>query len=124
MNDKNELDQKLNKTVKSVLDRRADNLSDETVRELQFIRQQALQKEKSGWKRQPETLWLGGAGMVAASVAIVFILLFRPGIDSSLPQGGQELFELMAATEELEFYEQMEFYQWLEQESAGDKQNS
>lgn len=124
MNDKNELDQKLNKTVKSVLDRRADNLSDETVRELQFIRQQALQKEKPDWKSRPETLWLGGAGMVATSVAIVFILLFRPGIDSSLPRGGQELFELMAATEELEFYEQMEFYQWLEQESAGDKQNS
>lgn len=115
MTDKNRLDEAIVKESCLALNRRANNLSDETLRELRFAREQALNGlVERGTK--PDKVLLGGAGVVIASVAIAVMLLLKPGAESGFPHTELDIFELAVASEELDLYENIEFYQWLDHE--------
>jgi hypothetical protein len=109
------------KKVKDSLDRGEETIDSVTLSRLNRIRLEALKlktRETTGpWKWFPTPLpTLATAGMV-----LLAVFLFSIG-DRDLPPGNNlEDLEILASTNKLEFYEDLDFYAWLaeEQPDAG-----
>jgi hypothetical protein len=101
--------------IRQELDRSCDALDGYTLSRLNAIRHQALEHKlsrRSG--RRPMLFPLGG--LVTACVLVLTVSLVSQR--TLLPVDGVpvpkfEDLELLATNEELEFYEDYEFYQWL-----------
>lgn len=101
------------KETQAHLDRSLDELDSEITDRLAASREKALREaalERPRRSRTPMAI----AG-VAASVAMVAVLATFTG-ETGSPQPGAEDIELMAAEEPLEFYQDLDFYLWLEQQ--------
>jgi Protein of unknown function (DUF3619) len=102
--------------VKSTLDQSADELDDATLRELRRARYAAVE---ASHKRSSWLLPLGGLA-TAATVAAFSVSLWMasppPGVDESLPP--LDDLALLGDAESLEFYEDLDFYLWLEDEKG------
>ncbi len=112
-------DEELIATVRSHLDRGADNLDPATLGRLRSARRTALE-QTSGESKPIYRRFLLPAGAVALTSVVVIttsLWLQQPPLES-LP--GLETIDLLADTEDLDFYQELEFYQWLpEDELAG-----
>lgn len=70
-----------------------------------FERKQRANRSKN-WGATP---WLAGAGLIAATVSAVVI---APRLQTSEPSANPMPIELIAAEEDIEFFETMEFLEW------------
>jgi hypothetical protein len=100
--------------IQQQLDQSCDRLDARTVSRLNSIRHAALEHKQ----KKVNPLWLSFGGMVTATF-LVFSLnltsLQLPG-SAGLPADEAatlEDIEILTTTEELDFYEEYEFYQWL-----------
>lgn len=115
-----EKDDRLINTVTQALDKQTSELDVETLQRIGGVRRQALAQLKEPVHTFHRWGWMaGGAVAFACSALIIAAVLFRPEIPLNFSP--QELeFELMASQDDLEFYEELEFYRWLDQmEEAG-----
>jgi len=109
------------KKAKDVLDQNIEELDGATVSRLRKIRYAALEKsdtiEHSWWQR----LRLPAVALMTASlIAVVTIVQMRTPVELS-PINTVEDIEILASNEQIDLYENFDFYTWLveEQQNAG-----
>lgn len=99
--------------INTTLDQSANELDDDTLRELRKRRRQAVEASQ---KRPAWLLPVGGLAM-AATVAAFSVSLWmaapQPGMENMPPI---EDMALLGDAESLEFYEDLDFYLWLDEE--------
>lgn len=61
--------------------------------------------------------WAGGlaGGLALAGVALVAVMLWHPGMQSLAPATAPGDLELLSSNNSLEFYQNLDFYQWLQE---------
>ena len=102
--------------VRRTLDDSADNLDARTLSQLTQARHRAMEEAKSKPSVLRRPFWLSLAGLVTAmAVVVLAIFLAR---DPSGPEyySAIEDVEILAASENPEFFADMEFYAWLAEE--------
>ena len=117
-------DAQLIERIRRRLDEDVANLDDATLSRLRHARQLALSAASEGKQGGTRTRWLSGrpsgdwlvpAGAFASVVATAFALtLMVAEPENGLTREVEDL-DLLTAGEELELYENLEFYQWLEE---------
>lgn len=116
----NEPDQEHNfiDRVRKTLDEGTDHLDPQVQSRLAGMRRTALdagERPRIEWRRW-FTLPVTGWAMAAVLVIVLMVYLQQPG---SVPAELDDI-ELLAAEDNLEFYDSLEFYAWLaEEESEG-----
>jgi hypothetical protein len=102
--------------VRRTLDDSVDNLDARTLSQLTQARHRALEKagSKPAVHRRPFWFSLAGLGATAAVVALaIFLARYPSGPDR---YSAIEDVEILAASENPEFFANMEFYAWLAEE--------
>ena len=102
--------------VRGTLDDSVDNLDTGTLSRLSQARHVALEAAKSRPEQRGHSFWFSLAGLAAAT-AVVFLAVFLAR-EPSGPQyySGLEDVEILAASENPEFFVNLEFYGWLAEE--------
>ena len=111
---------KLQQQLQQTLDQQAEQLDAATLSRLNQGRQKALdQGLSSKWSWQPDR-WVRSATVFASITALaVCIDLFIPSGDSGTTAPFDDM-QMLSAGEDIELYEELQFYQWLAtQEQAG-----
>ena len=106
--------------VRSELDRSCDRLDGYTQSRLNSIRHAAVEH---GRKRPGRALLAPFGGFVTACVLVLVVTLFLQQQDRPVPavpdnRSAIEDLDILTSTESLEFFENLEFYQWLEENEA------
>ncbi len=108
-------DQAFTKAAKQSLDQAADNLDADTVTRLHASRKRAIAAHRQ--HREPWiNVWVP-AGALAAGLAVMVATLMWFTVPTSLPPTDIEDLELLAAHEGIEFYSDLDFYDWLATQS-------
>jgi hypothetical protein len=110
-----EPDQKMLDAATAALDASCDKLDGQTLSRLNKIRHEALELPQQRWGR---TVVAPFGGLVAASVLVVMLLPFwnqNPITEVPSSNSAMEDLEILISSDSLEFYEDFEFYQWLEE---------
>lgn len=98
--------------AKAALDQQVEALDPNRAARLRTARRTALAGLAT---RRPRWVWATSGLAVAATVAFALLLwLTSPTTQGPVPQ--LEDLELLTSSENLEFYEDLEFYDWLAQE--------
>ena len=107
-------DELLNR-IRNSLDQSAEELDSATRSRLAAARAQALEGSES-----KHSYWLPAGGFAMASLLAAALLIYNPveqtieGLPLAMLEHGQDL-EIIAALEEPELLEDLEFYYWLEE---------
>lgn len=102
-------DKQLLKNIKATLDAASTQLDQETQHALKQARHAALaQIHKPRWTWQP----IAGLAVAASVTMLVVGLVTIQTNESDLMKQHEDL-SLLSAGDDLEFYENLEFYQWL-----------
>ena len=108
----NDNEQDLLKNAQRILDDGADNLDADTTSKLKKIRYQALEQ------KQQKFSWLTPYSTFAATASVMVLAMTL--WFSQPPMVNDELviedMPLLSANEELEFFQELEFYNWLDDE--------
>ncbi len=115
----NEHNDPLDQKLKAVLDRQAEQLDGATLSRLRQVRAQALESMQR--KRSRFGSNLGWAAGVATTAAMsVTLMLLWPGENNYSQDfvAGLADAELLADEESIEFYEELDFYIWLDQQNS------
>lgn len=101
------------KTVKHQIDRSVNDLSNTTLSKLNQARQHALAHSKK--PRHPYSSWITGI-FASAVMAVLIITVIPTSQQQILPSLTTEQIELLVISndDELDLYNELEFYQWLE----------
>ena len=114
-------EQKFIERARLSLDTRADSLEPDLAAQLRAARRNAL----SAHRRTGRGVWM--PALAAASLAAVFVGVLWFGIEENGPSPGviqtnvnssATDFELLTSSEDLELYERLDFYYWLEQRNT------
>jgi len=104
--------------VNNSLEQRVDTLDGETVSRLSRARHAALQQQY----RPPHTVnnwvWLPASG-IAVAVLISSLFLFRAEQMVDISGNDLDEIEIIASTDNIDLFEQLEFYLWLLEEESG-----
>ncbi len=100
--------QDLINSAKSILDRSLDNLDGQTLARLREARRGAL---KSTSKSLPRLVWAGGFATVGVVLVLAALWVLQPTPPSLLAT--LEDVEILASSEDLDFYDDLDFYHWL-----------
>lgn len=114
--------QKLEKLAREELDNSIQDLDEQTLAKLKAARKQAVglvsgNNSRRGvwdWMSNHWLLPVGGLTATAFAVAMSVSIWVADPID--LEQLSLEDFAVLSANEDLEFFDELEFYQWLEDE--------
>lgn len=106
MNDRDK-EKKFAGSVKAVLDRSLEDLDGSVQVRLREARRKALESTPKGI---PAFLWAGGFATASVLVLVTGLWLFQP---ASSPVMSLEDVEVLAAAEDPEFYDELDFYHWL-----------
>ena len=108
-------DQAFTKAAKRSLDEAADNLDAGTVVRLHAARKRAIATYRQ--RRKPwVNVWVP-TGALAAGLAVVVATFMWFTVPTNLPPTDIEDLELLAAHEGIEFYADLDFYDWLATQS-------
>lgn len=119
-------DDKLIEHAKAALEKQANELDDNVVARLRAARLRASEvadqkNERPGW-----AMGLGGAmaniltrpaGAIVAATLVLSVATSLWLANPSAPHHGIEDMEILASAESPEFYQELEFYLWLEEET-------
>jgi hypothetical protein len=117
-------DAQLIERIRRRLNESLSELDNVTLSQLEQARQRALlastQRRRPRWTMhwltaRPARDWLVPAGAFASVVATIFALVIMVAEPKNGLNREVEDLDLLTAGEELELYENLEFYQWLEQ---------
>ena len=114
-----ERDETFIRSVVSELDRESDRLSPAVARRLEEARRHALNAPRAGWFRLlivPR--WVTAGGLATAAVLVAAVLIWHGGNQNGLQIKNPDELEIAAAQEQLEFYEDLDFYRWLADQPA------
>jgi len=119
-----ESEKRLLQEARELLNAGVENLDPPTERRLREIRIRALQAAQ---EQRPGFLsprrWVMAGSFAAAALAAVFFLWTSPSPDP-LPKTGQvEDLEILTSQERIDFYQNLDFYRWLEKKGAGPGKN-
>ncbi|RNC66712.1 MAG: hypothetical protein ED859_16020 [Desulfuromonadales bacterium] len=114
-----ERDQRLMGAVKEHLDARVESLDDRTVARLRQARLDALEaaERKRGWLRVPR--WVTVGGLATAVAAVVAVSLWITDYRRQSAVATMDDIEIVAAQEQVQLYEDLEFYRWLADRENG-----
>ena len=107
----NEQDDKFTGSLKTLFDNSVENLDDRTAREIVYLRDQSMQADTG----KPSRLLIPAGALATVVVAAVIYFLpanHQPSLPPSIPVDD---FEMLSSTENFELYENLEFYQWLDE---------
>jgi len=101
--------------MKAALDHRLESLDGETTECLKQVRRQVLER---GAAQRPRWVQAAGLAAVAASALLVVSLWFvgEGGRDAPELLPLMEDLELLSTREDIEFFEDLDFYLWLDHE--------
>ncbi len=103
------------KAAKTTLDHRAQNVDEEVRRRLQQARRAAVQAAQTQSTSRPG--WLVPAGGFAVLVIAISVTYYGlQTIQEPAPLASVEDVPILVAPEDLELYEELDFYQWLAEE--------
>ena len=130
MNDNNKTpltDEVLLKAAKSTLDDATTQLDDEVRQRLQQARQVAVRTANASPNSPSKPLirpsWMVTAGSFAVLVIVTSVVFINVTTESepTVPMASIDDVPIITAPEEMELYEELDFYQWLveEQDSVG-----
>jgi len=108
MNQDNE--DKITRNIKQTLDDSVDSLDGNTLSRIRQIRAQAIDKavtQQSNWS----VIMAGALATACVMVFAVMVLLKSPVANHTVPLDD---LDLISSSESLELYEDLEFYEWLE----------
>lgn len=108
------------KQVKQSLDDSVENLDAETRTRLNQARQAALREMHKSSLRKTKAWWMipAGAAAMAAIAVLSSVMYFRSTGSIMLPQGGISDLDIVASRDQLEMYENLDFYLWLVEEET------
>jgi len=113
MNDKDFLQQ-----VNKALDQQVESLDSETLSRLNRARHTAIQQQQQQREHQSTRLgWLSASGL-AAAVLLVSLFMFRSEDIDIIHHGDVDEIDIIASSDKLEMFEQLDFYMWLLEEDA------
>ncbi len=98
--------------IREALDQSAEQLAPGGRARLSRMRHEAVTRQAE--RRAPRRSWRWAAGLAAASAAAVLMLILplnRPA--EKTPLAAIDDMEILASSDPLEIYEDMEFYSWL-----------
>ena len=109
--------------VRQELDRSCDRLDGHTLSRLNSIRHAAVEHGKRQQRFPGRAMLAPFGGLATACVLVVVVSLFYQQPESSgqaLPDNRTAIedLDILTSAESLEFFENLEFYQWLEENEA------
>ena len=114
-----ERDDALVRKVLATLDKSVQTLDPETVTRLRHIRTEAVERGTSRvWKSLGPLFRFPAASLATAAAVLLaaFLYFFNPF--GTHVQNGVDVPEMLVTHENLEFYEQLDFYRWLTEEAG------
>jgi hypothetical protein len=102
--------------ARSTLEQSAAELDAATRSRLNRARQAAL-TEAGRWRRSTALLWPAALAM-ASALAVAVVLVRQPETAAGALPVAVEDFDVIAAQDSLELYEDLEFYAWLDAQPA------
>lgn len=106
-------DEHLEKQIKTTLDRSVEQLDADTLGRLRRARAAALTAAES---KQPFS-WLPLVSSASLAMVVVAVILMVLPKEPGLSAGLDDL-EMFSAADDLELYQEMDFYTWLAEEDA------
>lgn len=112
-----ESEERLQQLAQQLRDRAEAEIDGETLSRLTQARHRAL--EQTTQKKRRLSSWPLPVGVAASVMAAVIVVMMWQGMNESpiLEQVSSEEMALVAS-EDIEFFEELEFYEWLESENA------
>ncbi len=115
MSSQEETERRFIESAKAHLDRTVDGLDGRTLARLREARRRALEASP---RRVPWLMWAGGFATACVALLVASLWLFSPTTPGPTP--GLEDVEILASSEDLGFYDDLDFYHWLaDEELAG-----
>ena len=115
-----EQERRLLEKAKDLLSEAAENLDSQTKKRLERIRLDALTTvERPGAKFFLPPRWITASAFVTAAIAGVAIFFWLRASPGNFPGKQAEDFEIITSAENIEFYENLEFYRWLATKENG-----
>jgi hypothetical protein len=112
---------KFESNIRQGLDEAVDTLDANTLSRIHQIRTQAVEKEKIkteglqlNWLFNKQRLFVGGLATACVMVLAMMLLFNSPTSIQTIPE---EDIELISSSDNLEFFEDLEFYEWLEEDA-------
>ena len=99
--------------VRRLLDEDLATLDETTRRRLAAARRHAASR---AGRRRPTPVWALAAGVAAAALALALLLPRGPG-GNEMPL---EDLDILVSGDDIEFYEELEFYEWLSTQTGDD----
>jgi hypothetical protein len=110
----NEQEKRLLEKAKDLLTEGAENLDSRTKRRLEHIRLAALSvTEKRHIGYLPPSRWVTVGAFATAAMAVVAVVFWLRTSTGDFPGKHIEDFEILASKEQIDLYENLEFYRWL-----------
>lgn len=117
MNDRNDLTPEQARRARDLLDQGTHGLDAHTTQRLQRARAAALNGEAPSRTVRPPWLIPAAGFAVAASLVIAVVTLMPTTPERTTPQTASiEDIEILFAQDDLNLYEDLEFYAWLDEE--------
>jgi hypothetical protein len=112
-----EKNRKQEELLRSLLDKKARELDSHTLSRLRQARAHALTRQSKPASRLQLPDWSIAGGLATATVAVLaFSFLLQSPQGPGLPQVPAGDLEILASGEDLELYDRLDFYRWLEEE--------
>ncbi len=107
---------KLETNIRQSLDESVDALDANTLSKIRQVRAQAVAKadfRHKNWLLNKQGIFVGGLATACVMVFAVMILLKSPAPMQAVPVDD---IELISSSDDLELFEDLEFYEWLEED--------
>jgi len=115
-----EQEKRLLEKAKSLLSEAAENLDSQTKRRLERIRLDALSSAEAKEARFfPRPRWVTAGAFAAAGMAAVAVFFWLRTSTGDFPDKHIEDFEMITSTENMDLYENLDFYRWLATKENG-----
>lgn len=109
-------DERFRQRLREHLDAGFGDVPADVARRLQQARVDAL---AAGARWHPPAWWKPAGALVLAGLLVVAVIFRLPGGEGRLPATAMDAdLELIAADDSLQFYEELDFYQWLVSEDG------
>jgi hypothetical protein len=116
----NKQEKRLLEKAKDLLNEGAEKLDSQTTRRLEHIRLAALsatEKRHAGFL--PPSRWVTVGAFATAAMAVVAVVFWLRTSPGDFPDKDIEDLEIIASKEQVDFYENLEFYRWLATKENG-----